>query len=186
MSLEVIRARCAGMDVHKRQVTVCAHVPGRKELREFDTDTGSLLTMVDWLQELKIDDVAMEGTGCYWKPLYNLLEAAGLRPIVGNASHMKAVPGRKTDAKDAEWICDLHRHGLMKACLIPARVAGRAAMAVGQHILQSAYCIVRDGVTYRELGANYYDERRKEAVRRSALKRLARLGYTVTVTAATA
>lgn len=77
--------------------------------------------MVDWLQELRIDDVAMEATGSYWKPVYNLLDASGLRPIVGNASHMKAVPGRKTDTRDAEWICDLHRHGLIKASFIPAR-----------------------------------------------------------------
>ena len=119
--MQVIRDRCAGIDVHKRQVTVCSCVPGRQEMRAFATDTASLLTMVDWLQEWKIDDMAMEGTGSYWKPVYNLLEAAGMRPIVGNASHMKAVPGRKTDTKDAEWICDLHRHGLITASFIPPR-----------------------------------------------------------------
>lgn len=117
----MVRQRCAGIDVHKRQVTVHVQVPGRGETREFPADTGSLLVMVDWLQEFKIDDVAMEATGAYWKPVYNLLEAAGMRPIVGNASHMKAVPGRKTDTKDAEWICDLHRHGLIKASFIPPR-----------------------------------------------------------------
>ena len=109
MGLDVVRERCAGIDVHKRQVTVHVHVPGHQETQEFATDTGSLLTLVDWLQEMRIDDVAMEGTGSYWKPVYNLLEAAGLKPIIGNASHMKAVPGRKTDVKDAEWICDLQR-----------------------------------------------------------------------------
>lgn len=121
MALDVIRERCAGIDVHKRQITVCTRVPGQQELRGFATDTASLLDMVDWLQSLRIDDVAMEATGSYWKPVYNLLEATGMRPIVGNASHMKAVPGRKTDTKDAEWICDLHRHGLIKASFIPAR-----------------------------------------------------------------
>ncbi len=121
MALEVVRQRCAGIDVHKRQVTVHVQVPGQGETREFSADTGSLLAMVDWLQELKIDDVAMEATGSYWKPVYNILEATGLRAIVGNASHMKAVPGRKTDTKDAEWICDLHRHGLIKASFIPPR-----------------------------------------------------------------
>jgi transposase len=121
LGVDVIRERCAGIDVHKRQVTVHVHVPGHQETREFATDTGALLKLVDWLQELRIDDVAMEGTGSYWKPVYNILEAAGLKPIIGNASHMKAVPGRKTDIKDAEWICDLHRLGLIRASFVPPR-----------------------------------------------------------------
>lgn len=121
MGLAVVHERCAGIDVHKRQVTVCVQVPGRHEIREFATDTAQLLSLVDWLQEFRVDDIAMEATGSYWKPVYNLLEASGLRPIVGNAAHLKAVPGRKTDVKDAEWLCDLHRHGLVKASFIPAR-----------------------------------------------------------------
>ena len=121
MGLDVVHARCAGIDVHKRQVTVCVDVPGVRELQEFGTDTASLLGLVDWLVDLRIADIAMEGTGSFWKPVYNLLEASGLRAIVGNAAHMKGVPGRKTDAKDAEWICDLHRHGLIKPSFIPAR-----------------------------------------------------------------
>jgi transposase len=119
--LAVVHERCAGIDVHKRQVTVCVQVPGQHEIREFATDTGSLLSLADWLQGLRVDDIAMEATGSYWKPVYNILEASGLRPIVGNAAHLKAVPGRKTDVKDAEWLCDLHRHGLVKASFIPAR-----------------------------------------------------------------
>ena len=121
MGLNVVRERCAGIDVHKRQVAVHVRVPGHQETREFATDTGALLTLVDWLRELEIEDVAMEGTGSYWKPIYNLVEAAGLKPIIGNASHMKAVPGRKTDIQDAEWICDLHRHGLIRASFVPPR-----------------------------------------------------------------
>jgi transposase len=121
LGLDVVRERCAGIDVHKRQITVHVRAPGNQEAREFATDTSSLLTMVDWLQELRIVDVAMEGTGSYWKPVYNILEACGLKPIIGNASHMKAVPGRKTDVKDAEWICDLHRHGLIRASFVPPR-----------------------------------------------------------------
>ncbi len=100
---------------------MCVQVPGQHEIREFATDTGSLLSLADWLQGLRVDDIAMEATGSYWKPVYNILEASGLRPIVGNAAHLKAVPGRKTDVKDAEWLCDLHRHGLVKASFIPAR-----------------------------------------------------------------
>ena len=121
MGLDVVRERCAGIDVHKRQITVYVHVPKHQETREFATDTGALLTMVEWLQELEIDDVAMEGTGSYRKPVYNILEAAGLDAIIGNASHMKAVPGRKTDTKDAEWICDLHRLGRIRASFVPPR-----------------------------------------------------------------
>lgn len=121
MGMSVVHERCAGIDVHKRQVTVCVEVPGQHEIREFATDTASLLKLAGWLQELRIDDMAMEATGSYWKPVYNILEASGLRPIVGNAAHLKRVPGRKTDAKDAEWLCDLHRHGLITASFIPAR-----------------------------------------------------------------
>lgn len=121
MGLAVIRERCAGIGVHRRQITV--HV-------QFVTDTSALLTLVDWLQQLRVDEMAMEGTGSYWKPVYNLLEAAGLRPIVGNASHMKAVPGRKTDVKDAGWICDLHQHGLIKPSFIPARAQRKLWEAV--------------------------------------------------------
>ncbi len=121
MGLALVHERCAGIDVHKRQVTVCVQVPGRHEVREFATDTAALLALVDWLQDLRIDDIAMEATGSYWKPVYNLFEATGMRPIVGNAAHLKAVPGRRTDVKDAEWLCDLHRHGLVKASFIPAR-----------------------------------------------------------------
>lgn len=121
MGLAVVHERCAGIDVHKRQVTVCVQVPGHHEIREFATDTAQLLAMVEWLQGLRVDDMALEATGSYWKPVYNILEASGLRPIVGNAAHLKAVPGRKTDVKDAEWLCDLHRHGLVKASFIPAR-----------------------------------------------------------------
>jgi transposase len=120
--LEVVRERCAGLDVHKRFVTAAVILRGAKPVvREFATETPELLKLVDWLQELRVDDVAMEATGSYWKPVYNLLEAAGLRPIVGNAAMMKAVPGRKTDVKDAEWICDLHRHGLISPSFIPPR-----------------------------------------------------------------
>ena len=70
--------------MHKRQVTVHVHVPGHQETQEFATDTGSLLRLVDWFRELRIEDVAMEGTGSYWKPIYNLVEAAGLKPIVAD------------------------------------------------------------------------------------------------------
>src|SRR6202040_1563434 len=90
-----------------------------KELRRFDTMTPELLRLVDWLQSAGCTHVALESTGVYWKPLFNLME--GLFEIVlVNAQHMKAVPGRKTDTKDAEWIADLLQHGLLKASFIPS------------------------------------------------------------------
>jgi transposase len=119
--LQVVYERCAGCDVHKKTVVVHMVVPGHSEARTFGTTTRELLTLLEWLATLQITHVAMESTGVYWKPLYNLLETTGMTVYVVNAAHMKAVPGRKTDVQDAEWICDLMRHGLLKASLIPSR-----------------------------------------------------------------
>jgi len=119
--LQVVYERCAGCDVHKKTVVVHMVVPGHSEARTFGTMTRELLTLLEWLEASQITHVAMESTGVYWKPLYNLLETTGMTVYVVNAAHMKAVPGRKTDVQDAEWICDLMRHGLLKASLIPSR-----------------------------------------------------------------
>lgn len=119
--LQVVYERCAGCDVHKKTVVVHVVVPGGSEARTFGTTTRDLLVLLEWLEALQITHVAMESTGVYWKPLYNLLETTGMTVYVVNAAHMKAVPGRKTDVHDAEWICDLMRHGLLKASLIPSR-----------------------------------------------------------------
>ncbi len=121
MGLKVLYERCAGLDVHKKTVTVHVVVPEVNEIRTFATITKELLALVEWLLALKVTHVAMESTGVYWKPLYNLLEATGMTVYVVNAAHMKAVPGRKTDVHDAEWICDLMRHGLLKPSFIPPR-----------------------------------------------------------------
>jgi transposase len=83
--------------------------------------TRDLLEMADWIESHGCTHVAMESTGVFWKPVYNLLEGVGLELMVVNASHMKAVPGRKTDVKDAEWIADLLRHGLVRGSYIPER-----------------------------------------------------------------
>lgn len=121
MGLKVLYERCAGGDIHKKTVTIHVVVPGAAETRTYGTSTRELLIAVEWLTELKVTHFAMESTGVYWKPLYNLLEATGVTVFVVNAAHMKAVPGRKTDVQDAEWICDLMRHGLLKASFIPSR-----------------------------------------------------------------
>ena len=83
--------------------------------------TISLLTLIDWLKSADCQCVAMEATGSYWKPIYNLLEMEGIDTLVVNAQHIKAVPGRKTDVKDSEWIADLLRHGLLNGSFIPKR-----------------------------------------------------------------
>ena len=119
--MRVVHERCAGLDVHKSSVVACAMVPEGKQLRAFGTTTPKLEQLASWLRELGVSSVAMESSGIYWRPVFNLLEEAGFELLVANIRHMKAVPGRKTDVKDAEWIADLHRHGLLKASFIPSR-----------------------------------------------------------------
>jgi len=119
--MKALYERCAGCDIHKKMVTVHVAVPEGGETRTYDTTTTALLVLVEWLVACRVTHVAMESTGVYWKPLYNLLEATGLTVFVVNAAHMKAVPGRKTDVQDAVWICDLMQHGLLKPSFIPAR-----------------------------------------------------------------
>jgi len=119
--MEVVYRRCCGIDVHKKLIVACLNDGGRQELREFGTATGEIKAMANWLTESGCEMIAMESTGVYWKPLYNLFELMDLNVMVVNASHMKALPGRKTDVKDAEWIADLLRHGLLKASFIPER-----------------------------------------------------------------
>ena len=119
--MRVVNERCCGLDVHKSSVSACALVPEGKQVRTFGATTPQLQALVAWLQELGVDSVAMESSGIYWRPVFNLLEGAGFELLVANARHMKAVPGRKTDVKDAEWIADLHRHGLLKPSFIPSR-----------------------------------------------------------------
>ncbi len=119
--MRVVHERCAGLDVHKSSVVACALLPEGKQLRTFGTMTWQLEQLADWLRSLEVPVVAMESSGVYWKPVFNVLEAAGFELLVANARHIKAVPGRKTDVKDAEWIGDLLRHGLLKPSFIPGR-----------------------------------------------------------------
>jgi transposase len=121
--MQVIYKCACGIDVHKKSIVVCVLLTQedgtvQKEIRTFSTMTADLLACVDWLESKKIEMVAMESTGVFWRPIFNLLEAH-LKVMLVNAQHMKAVPGRKTDVKDSEWIADLLRHGLLKASFIP-------------------------------------------------------------------
>jgi len=119
--MNVIYERCCGMDVHKEIIVACILTGKKKETRRFSTMTSSLLGLIDWLKSVDCQCVAMEATGSYWKPIYNLLEMEGIPTLVVNAQHIKAVPGRKTDVKDSEWIADLLRHGLLNGSFIPKR-----------------------------------------------------------------
>lgn len=120
--MQVISSRVCGLDVHKNSITACVIVDGQKELRSFGTMTDDLLLLADWIHSHACTHVAMESTGVYWKPVYNLLELdTNLEVLVVNAQHIKQVPGRKTDVKDAEWLADLLKHGLLKPSYIPSR-----------------------------------------------------------------
>ena len=119
--VQVLHERCAGLDVHKKTVVAFAIIPDGKEVQTFGTMTRELLQMVDWLLARGVTHVAMESTGIFWRPVFNLLEGHGITLLVVNARHVKAVPGRKTDVKDAEWLADLLRHGLLKASFVPER-----------------------------------------------------------------
>lgn len=110
--MEVVYRCCCGIDVHKNLIVACLRKGGRQELREFGTMTGEIKALTNWMTEAGCEMAAMESTGPYWKPLYNLFELLGLDTMIVNAAHMKAVPGRKTDSKDAEWIAELLQHGL--------------------------------------------------------------------------
>jgi transposase len=124
--MDVVHTRCCGLDVHKQTVVACVLLSGptggppRREVRTFGTMTDDLLMLADWLAAEGITHVAMEATGSYWKPIWNVLEGA-FDLLLANAQHIKAVPGRKTDVKDAEWIADLLRYGLLRPSFVPDR-----------------------------------------------------------------
>ena len=120
--MEVVYKRCSGLDVHKETVVACIMIREggqvQKEIRMFRTMTSDLIVLHDWLQAHGVTHVAMESTGVYWKPVFNLLEGS-FEVLLVNAAHIKTVPGRKTDVKDCEWITDLLSHGLLRGSFIP-------------------------------------------------------------------
>lgn len=120
--MRIVHRICCGLDVHKDEITACLISKRERIIKTFGTMTEDLLALLDWLLKADCMHVAMESTGVYWKPVYNILEAGGLQEIlVVNARDVKAVPGRKTDITDAEWIADLYRHGLLRGSFIPDR-----------------------------------------------------------------
>jgi transposase len=123
--MEIVLGCCAGMDVHKDSVEVCVRRMGEggkveQQVRHWGTMTRDLVEMADWLKAEGVTHVAMESTGVYWKPIFNILEE-GFEILLANARHLKNVPGHKTDIKDCQWIGQLLQHGLLKGSFIPPR-----------------------------------------------------------------
>jgi transposase len=122
--VEIVHARCCGLDVHKKTVVACVLITGldggvERQLRTFNTMTADLLALDDWLSSLGVTHVALESTGVYWRPVFNILEDESRTLLLVNPQHMRAVPGKKTDVRDSEWLADLLRHGLLRASFIP-------------------------------------------------------------------
>ena len=123
--MDVMYPRVAGLDIHKKLIVACRIIPGvdapvQREVRSFGTTTAAIEDLGNWLADGAVTHVAMESTSVYWKPIFNLLEHRFVL-VLANAQHIKAVPGRKTDVKDSEWIADLLRHGLIRGSFVPDR-----------------------------------------------------------------
>ncbi len=130
--MDVIVDRCAALDVHKETVMAAVRTPGtgrgrrRQQVREFSTFTADLMALRDWLAAEGVTQVAMEATGVYWRPVWHVLEeAAGFELLLVNPRHVKNLPGRKTDVKDAEWLAQLLECGLLRGSFIPPREIAR-------------------------------------------------------------
>ena len=121
--MEVLYPRCCGLDVHKETVAACLRlvIDGKvvKEVRTFATTTASLIALSEWLTQNECTHIAMEATGVYWKPVWHILADGDFELVLANAAHVKNVPGRKTDVKDADWVSDLLAHGLIRASFVP-------------------------------------------------------------------
>ena len=121
--MEVLHPRCAGLDVHKETVVACVRIVSGGEVsravRTFETTTARLIELAEWLEANGCTHVAMEATGVYWKPVWQVLAAGGFELVLANASHVKNVPGRKTDVNDATWLAELLAHGLIRASFVP-------------------------------------------------------------------
>ena len=144
--MNVLHARCAGLDVHKEVVVACVRrqqgAQVQREQRPFATTTTGLLALLAWLTEMEVTHVAMEATGVYWKPVWHILEGH-VELLLANATHVRNVPGRKSDVNDATWIADLLAHGLVKASMVPptpiqelrdlTRTRKQLVREIGQH-----------------------------------------------------
>lgn len=123
--MEVIYEKCCGIDIHKETLTACIMIGegnriAKKEIRTYRTMTEDIENLRDWLKRESITYIAIESTGIYWRPAYNILEE-DFEIILANARHIKNVPGRKTDVADSEWLCKLLRNGLLRGSFIPPK-----------------------------------------------------------------
>src|SRR6266545_7219606 len=124
--MDLVYARCAGLDVHKKTVVAGVRVPApqggerRGEVQTFPTTMSGLLALTDWLIAHEVTHVAMESTGVYWRPVYAVLEGL-MTVLLVNARHVKMVPGRKTDVRDCEWLAQLLEYGLLRSSFVPPR-----------------------------------------------------------------
>jgi transposase len=121
--MEAIHERAAGLDVHKKSVVACVRLKSggkiQRECRTFETTAAGLEMLLAWLEETDCTHVAMEATGVYWRPVWNILSDGDFELVLANASHIRNVPGRKTDMNDAAWIADLLACGLIRASFVP-------------------------------------------------------------------
>jgi len=121
--MEVLHPRCCGLDVHKETVVACLRlvIDGKvvKEVRTFSTTTAGLMALSEWLTQNNCPQIAMEATGVYWKPVWHILADGEFELVLANAAHVRNVPGRKSDVKDADWVSDLLAHGLIRASFVP-------------------------------------------------------------------
>lgn len=121
--MDKVYDKCCGIDVHKKLIVACFRKGNKQEVRDFGATTRELLELAEWLKEGGCEMAAMESTASYWKPLYNILESSDLNAMVVNARHMKAVPGRKTDVKDAEWIAISFSMAFYKQAIFLRRIS---------------------------------------------------------------
>ncbi len=128
--MDVVVERCAGLDVGKSEVVACVRTPGgdgrrRQQTRTFLTFTSRLEALADWLADERVEQVVMEATGSYWKPVWYVLAERGFELLLVNAAHVKMVPGRKSDVADAQWLAELLEHGLLRGSFVPPREIGQ-------------------------------------------------------------
>ena len=119
--VELYYERCCGLDVHKKLIVACFRDGSKSEVREFGATSKELQQLAQWLMDVRCEMTAMESTGSYWKPVYNILELLGLDLMLVNATHVKMLPGRKTDVNDAQWLSRLLAQGLLKSSFVPDR-----------------------------------------------------------------
>ncbi len=151
--MDVLHARCAGLDVHKDTVVASIRIadggPAKTEVRTFDTTTPGLLALSAWLAQAGCTHVAMEATGIYWRPVWHVLSDGEVTLILANAAHVKNVPGRKTDVADAVWLADLLAHGLIRPSFVPeAATQGWRPKAVNRALLRTRKQLVREQASH--------------------------------------